>query len=79
MKILLIGGPIDGQYAPNLIDDNGLPLAIVHIPLPLSDIPPLVGDASTPPDKEIGILTYKLERIFVNGKLLRYEYHYQGR
>lgn len=79
MKILLRGGPRDGEYITPPTDSDGIPLEQACFPQPISDKPPVSYDGFDKCDLEMDILTYTLQGIWVDGKLHHYEYHYQGR
>ncbi len=78
MRVLLRGGPLNGEVREAPCDEQGNILEFANFLQPFSS-PAFLGAKVSSKSGSVEILRYKLCEIWQGKSLRHYEYHYQGR
>lgn len=77
MRIKLIGGPFHNTTKDVRVNDEGKPMPFLdfHQLQPIKKI----SEDPAPKDEVSKVDRYKLEEVWLDGRLSHYEYHHEGR
>ncbi|HFZ1016564.1 TPA: hypothetical protein ACIJRM_005341 [Klebsiella oxytoca] len=77
MKVLLVGGPYDNEFADVAGDELNAPIPFLNMHPKLEPLTTALSE-DIHPNKSFDILVYKLERIYTSPHKWHWEYHYEG-